>query len=120
MTDRIIETTKRERLSEIFEVLRVQGDEDGIISALKIDLHSLPTDILEVLSPLLCEMEELGTTLNASEFLDASLRLYNGLNIHERNLILNFNKNQRKRKCDSELDKCTFYPQLNPKSMKMA
>ena len=58
-------------------MLRVQGDEEGIISALKIDLHSLPTDILEVLSPLLCEMEELGTTLNSSEFLDASLRLYN-------------------------------------------
>ena len=28
-------------------------------------------------SPLLCEMEELGTTLNLEEFLDASFRLYN-------------------------------------------
>jgi hypothetical protein len=35
-------------------------------------------------------MEELGTTLNLEEFLDASYRLYHTLNIHEKNLILNF------------------------------
>ena len=56
-------------------MLKIEGEE--VISAQKIDLHSLPTDILEVLSPLLCEMEELGTTLNLEEFLDAALRLYN-------------------------------------------
>lgn len=71
-TDRIIEANKRERIMEIFEMLRPQGDNEGIISAQHIDLHSLPTDILEVFSPLLCEMEELGTTLNMEEFLDAS------------------------------------------------
>lgn len=58
-------------------MLRPSGDQDGVISAQKIDLHSLPTDILEAFSPLLCEMEELGTTLNLEEFLDASFRLYN-------------------------------------------
>ncbi len=47
-----------------------------MISAAKIDLHTLPTDLLEVFSPLLCEMEEIGTTLDRDEFLDASLRLY--------------------------------------------
>jgi hypothetical protein len=76
-------------------MLRPQGDTEGIISAQKIDLHSLPTDILEVFSPLLCEMEELGTTLNQEEFLDASYRLYATLNISEKNLILNFKKTKR-------------------------
>ncbi len=76
-TDRIIENNKREKISQIFEMLRPSGDQEGVISAQKIDLHSLPTDILEAFSPLLCEMEELGTTLNLEEFLDASFRLYN-------------------------------------------
>lgn len=70
-----METSKREHLREIYEMLKLEGEE--VISAHKIDLHSLPTDILEVLSPLLCEMEELSTTLSLEEFLDAALRLYN-------------------------------------------
>jgi hypothetical protein len=100
-------------------MLRPRGDTEGIISASKIDLHSLPTDILEVFSPLLCEMEELGTTLNLEEFLDASLRLYATLNIQERNMILNFKKSKKRGAAEGELGKCTFYPQLNPRSLKM-
>lgn len=43
------------------------------------------------------------------------------MNIHERNLILNFKKHARKAKReDPGLANCTFYPQLNPKSLKMA
>ncbi|TNV85154.1 hypothetical protein FGO68_gene11081 [Halteria grandinella] len=118
-TDRIIETSKREMIMEIFEMLRVEGDTEGIISAQRIDLHSLPTKILEVFQPLLIEMEELGTTLNQEEFLDASLRLYQTLNIQDRGLILNFNRSSNQRSQGGELSKCTFYPQLNPKSLKM-
>lgn len=32
-TDRIIENTKRQKITEIFEMLRPQGDQEGIISA---------------------------------------------------------------------------------------
>jgi len=99
-------------------MLRPRGDTSGVISAQNIDLHTLPTDILEAFSPLLCEMEELGTTLNAEEFLDSSYRLYNTLNISERNLILNFKRHTRKRQLDH--NQCTFHPQLNQKSLKMA
>lgn len=53
-----------------------------MISAQRIDLHSLPTDVLEVLSPLLCEMEELATTLNLEEFIDSALRLYQVSSLH--------------------------------------
>jgi len=91
-TDRIIDASKKEMILEIFEMLRPQGDTEGVISAHKIDLHSLPTKILEIFQPLLIEMEELGTTLNQEEFLDASLRLYATLNIQERALILKFNR----------------------------
>ena len=90
-------------------MLRPQGDQEGIISAQKIDLHSVPTDILEAFSPLLCEMEELGTTLNLEEFLDASHRLYQTLNIHEKNLILNF-KRPKHKYVNEQLSQCTFQP----------
>lgn len=76
-TDKIIEQTKRDRLNDIFSKLLPEADQEGYISAQRIDLHSLQTDLLEVLSPLLCEMEELSTTLNREEFLDSALRLYN-------------------------------------------
>lgn len=76
-TDRIIESNKRERIIEIYEMLTLADNKEGVISAQNIDLHSLPTDILEAFSPLLCEMEELGTTLTLEEFIDASYRLYN-------------------------------------------
>jgi hypothetical protein len=52
-----------------------------VITAHKIDLHSLPPEILEVFSPLLCEMEEIGTSLDREEFIDASLRLFNVSNV---------------------------------------
>jgi hypothetical protein len=58
-------------------MLTLADNKEGVISAQNIDLHSLPTDILEAFSPLLCEMEELGTTLTLEEFIDASYRLYN-------------------------------------------
>lgn len=64
-------------------------------------------------------MEELGTTLNQEEFLDASYRLYQTLNVQERNLILNYKKNNPKSRPQGELGQCTFYPQLNPKSLKI-
>ena len=44
------------------------------------------------------------------------------MNIHEKNLILNFKKQrkQQQRLKDFTSSECTFQPQLNPKSLKMA
>lgn len=52
------------------------SDQDGVISAHKVDLHTLAPEILEVFSPLLCEMEEIGTSLDREEFIDAASRLF--------------------------------------------
>ncbi len=73
-TDQIVEASKKLKLNEIFDIF--DSDQDGIISAQKVDLHTLTPDILEIFSPLLCEMEEIGTTLDRDEFIDASLRLF--------------------------------------------
>lgn len=53
----------------------MDSDGDGFISAAKVDVHTLPTDILEHFAPLLCEMEELNIVLNINMFIDASERL---------------------------------------------
>ncbi len=37
----------------------------------------MQTELLEVFAPLLCEMEEINTTLDRDEFIDASYRLFN-------------------------------------------
>ena len=53
----------------------LDSDKDGEISADKIDISKLESHILEAFSPLLCEMEELGQSLNFEEFYEASERL---------------------------------------------
>lgn len=54
----------------------LDSDCDGYISSMKIDISNIDTDLLEVLSPLLIELEELNQPLNREEFLDALERLH--------------------------------------------
>ena len=68
-----------ESFATIFEWL--DSDRDGHISADKIDISLLSADLLEVLSPLFMEMEELSQALDAEEFIDAVGRLYNTLSL---------------------------------------
>jgi len=42
----------------------LDSDQDGLISAIKIDITMIDTDLLEVLSPLLVELEEINEALN--------------------------------------------------------
>ena len=50
----------------------LDSDGDGLISAQKIDISVLTPEILEIFTPLFCEMEEMGQTLDIEEFVDAS------------------------------------------------
>ncbi len=45
-------------------------------------------ELLEVLTPLFCEMEELGQTLDEEEFIDAAGRLYESVPLPQKNIIL--------------------------------
>ncbi|EAS01875.2 hypothetical protein TTHERM_00785820 (macronuclear) [Tetrahymena thermophila SB210] len=109
---RIIDLKKKQKLIEIFNQL--DSDQDGQISAQAIDIQSLDPLILEAFSPLLCEMEELDQALTLEEFIQASEKLVQGLNIQERNQIFN----TKKTKCSEE--SFEFKPRLNPKSVKIA
>jgi len=48
--------------------------------------------MLEVLSPLFAEMEEMNQTLNEDEFFDACGRLYDSITLPEKNALLNNKK----------------------------
>lgn len=70
----------------------LDSDKDGEISADKIDISKLESHILEAFSPLLCEMEELGQSLNFEEFYEASERLLLTLSIDEKDKIFKMQK----------------------------
>jgi hypothetical protein len=55
---------------------------------MKIDISMLDTDLLEVLSPLFIELEEIGQPLDQEEFLGALGRLYESLSLPQKDVLL--------------------------------
>jgi len=66
----------------------LDSDGDGQISAYRIDISSLDPELLQVLSPLFIEMEEMGMSLNLEEFQDAANRLYKSVSLPEKNVLV--------------------------------
>ena len=85
-TKQMIDKRKLMAFQQIFEWL--DSDRDGHISADKIDISPLSANLLEVLSPLFMEMEELSQALDAEEFIDAAGRLYDSLSLPQKNTLL--------------------------------
>lgn len=65
---------KKNSFRYIFTLM--DSDEDGLISALKINILGLDTEVLQLLAPLLCEMEEVRIELDEEEFVDSLERLF--------------------------------------------
>jgi hypothetical protein len=59
-----------------------------MISAYRINIQTLDPNVLQVLTPLFEEMEELGMNLNLEEFIDAVSRLYKSVPLPEKNLLV--------------------------------
>ena len=55
---------------------------------MKIDISMLDTDLLEVLSPLFIELEEIGQPLDQEEFQGALGRLYESLSLPQKDVLL--------------------------------
>ena len=51
-------------------------------------LRNYVADLLEVMSPLFCEMDELCHSLDSDEFIDAVGRLYDSVSMPEKNILL--------------------------------
>lgn len=67
-----------------------------MISSQRIDISALSPELLEVMTPLFCELEELGRsataedppTLDLEEFLDALGRLYDQVALPQKHIIM--------------------------------
>ena len=57
-TDKIINSKKIEAFKHIFSTL--DSDHDGLISSMKVDITLIDSQLLEAISPVLIELEELG------------------------------------------------------------
>lgn len=80
-------------MQTIFDLL--DGDGDNLISIDAINIETIPKEVSDIFMPIVQELEELEDgqrAIDRAEFIQASLRLYQTLNVQERNLILNFNK----------------------------
>lgn len=116
-SEELLDHKKARNFHEIF--LLLDSDNDGIISAEKIDISKLSHELLEIFTPLFWEMEDLEQTLDLEEFIDASMRLYDTLKHHEKSLILNLKDKWGRIKNINEKD-WTFQPKLNKNSLKIA
>lgn len=95
-----------------------------MISANAIDITNMPSDLLEVLGPLFCEMEDLCQALDMEEFVDAVGRLYDTLSMPDKDKLL---LRERKRKQVQEHDFVVstqqpnfVQPKINEKSKQLA
>lgn len=77
---------KLEAFSKIFKWL--DSDKDGQISSMKIDISQIEPDLLEAISPVLIELEELNEPLDAEEFCDALGRLYDSVSLPTKEVLL--------------------------------
>lgn len=104
----IIEAKKWRRLEEVFRAL--DSDNDGLISASKIEIGNLPADILEIITPLLCEMEELGLELDFETFIGAAEKLFDSLSLVEKDKLI-----AQPKRIDpkSFLPDCPFVPTIS-------
>ena len=88
-SEAMLEKMKVKRFITLFQILDSNGD--GLVSAQKIDISQLKPELLEIMTPLFWEMEELGQTLDWHEFVDAWKLLYSTLNICDKNKLLEIN-----------------------------
>ena len=81
-----MQNKKQQAFNQIFTWL--DSDGDGLISAMRIDISMLDTDLLEVISPLFIELEEIGQPLDQEEFIGALGRLYESLTLPQKDVLL--------------------------------
>ena len=86
---------KMNAFTQIFGLL--DSDNDGLISAMAIDISRVNTELLEVLSPLLIELEEINEALSLEDFQAAMSRLYDSLSPPQRDILCLKKKYRTKR-----------------------
>lgn len=113
-SEQLLETKKRKMFQHIFSML--DQDKDGLISSNVININDISDGVLEIIAPVLIEMEDLDATLNQEQFLQAMDRLFRSLSIEERNQLLNTYSKRR----STSMVEYPFHPKINEKSEQLA
>jgi hypothetical protein len=113
-SSQLIEQRKNTVFKNIFESL--DNDHDGVISAEKINIEVIHSDILKIISPMLINMEELTMEIDETTFTYGMHEIYKKLCVADRDRLLGGFKPKRVF-VDEE---CTFKPSLNSSSLKLA
>jgi len=111
----ILDNTAKTKFERIFYDL--DSDHDGYISAANIDINPIEPDVLQVIAPLLCAMEEAEQVLSLDEFVDQALLHLKGLDSFQRNRFIygaKFNS------YEEPAENYTFKPEINKKSVELA
>lgn len=104
-----------DKMQELFGLL--DDDSDGHISSQKIDITGLSNDIIDILAPVLLQIEEHSLILNFDQFFEMGQRLLKDLNIQERNTLVG----PKRQFLKSYKEECTFKPEIkSEKSHKLA
>jgi hypothetical protein len=79
---KIIDSLRMKRFEKIFTYL--DDDKDGLINSKNINLEILNVELLEILAPMLFEIEDFTLTLSTEEFKKACSHLYENLEYTEK------------------------------------
>ena len=112
----MLDNTAKTKFERIFYDL--DSDHDGYISATNIDINPVEPDVLQVIAPLLCAMEEAEQVLSLDEFVDQALLHLKGLDSFQRNRFIygaKFNSYN-----EEPVENYTFKPEINKKSVELA
>ena len=117
LSTKIVENILGRQICAIF--LLLDSDLDGMISANRIDISKLEPKKLEMLTPLLVEMEELNLELDLENFTEAVKRLTKGLSIPEKDYLLGVDANKKVKASTGSMNDCLFrvstpHPALTP------
>ncbi|TNV79180.1 hypothetical protein FGO68_gene1688 [Halteria grandinella] len=84
----IVDLKINQNLSLIFD--KLDANKQGVISGQNIEISGLSAELLQILKPLLQELDQFNETLDKEEFIDSALRLYKTLTVTQRNVILKY------------------------------
>ena len=93
ISDKLINNKKIENFKTIFALL--DKDWDGKISKRSVSIVGIPKDIVRILSPILNEMNKHNLELSEKIFVGAACKLYDTLNLLEKDIILKYGNNKK-------------------------
>lgn len=91
-TNEIYENLKIKSFRKIFKQL--DSDNDNIISFDKIELNTIPNEVINVLLPILNELKEEKESLNENEFIQACDQLFKIIDFQGRKLLIKIASNK--------------------------